>query len=127
MGICGEGCNHIIDTTIASALRAVRLVGIKGVFIYGEDRIIGPASRPAEYHELRRGKPLREQTLRPEQPQWAESIRPLDNEPIIAKRTQNAFVGTQLDSWLRSWYIGHLVDGWLQFQIMFVLLDGWGI
>ena len=108
-GDCGDACNAVIQANIAPALRAARSIGIKGVFTYGEDRILGPASRPAEYHELRRGCPLHPQTLRPRQPEWAECIAPLESEPIIAKRTQNAFVGSQLDSWLRSWQIDTLI------------------
>ncbi len=108
-GDCGAECNAVIEANIAPALAAARSVGIKGVFIYGEERIQGPASRPAEYHELRRGRPLRPQRIRPMQPEWAASIRPLDHEPVINKRTQNAFVGSQLDSWLRSWQIETLI------------------
>jgi nicotinamidase-related amidase len=108
-GDCGEDCNLVIQTNIAPALQAARLVGIKGIFTYNEDRIIGTASRPAEYHEVRRGNPLREQTLRPMQPKWIDCIEPHDDEPIIAKRSQNAFVGTYLDSYLRSWQIETLI------------------
>jgi len=108
-GDCGDECNKVIRVKIAPALHAARSVGMKVVFVYGEDRIIGPASRPAEYHELRRGRPLRLQTIRPYQPEWANCIAPLDHEPIIGKRAQNAFVGSQLDSWLRSWQIETLI------------------
>ncbi len=84
-------------------LQAARLAGIKGVFIDDEGRIDGPNSRPAEYHELRRGKPLREQVLHPAQPIWADCIAPHNDEPTIAKRSQDAFVNTYLDTYLRSW------------------------
>ncbi len=72
-------------------------------------RIVGPASRPTEYHELRRGKLLREQSLRPVQPWWADCIAPYNDEPTIAKRSQNAFVGSYLDTYLRSWKIETLI------------------
>lgn len=106
---CGEDCNRVIRTNIAPALQAARLVGIKGVFTYNEERIVGPASRPAEYHELRRGKLLRHQLLRSIQPGWADCIEPRSDEPTIPKRTQNAFVGTYLDTYLRSWKIETLM------------------
>ena len=108
-GDCGDDCNAVIRTHIAPALQAARSVGIKGVFVYGEERLLAPASRPAEYHELRRGKPLRPQQIRPSHPEWAEPIAPLDDEPLIAKRAQNAFVGSQLESWLRGWQIETLI------------------
>jgi nicotinamidase-related amidase len=108
-GDCGEDCNTIIRTNIAPTLHAARLVGIKGIFIYNEEYIVGPASRPAEYHELRRGKPLPEQSLRPKQPRWADCIAPHHDEPTIAKRSQNAFVGSYLDTYLRSWKIETLI------------------
>ena len=108
-GDCGDGCNRVIRTNIAPALQAARAVGIKGVFIYGEPRILAPASRPAEYHELRRGTPLHPQQIRPSQPEWDASIAPRADEPIFAKRAQNAFVGSQLDSWLRAWQIDTLI------------------
>jgi len=94
----------------------VRSIGMKAVFVYGEDRIIAPASRPAEYHELRRGRPLHDQSIRPSQPKWADCIAPLTDEPLIAKRSQNAFVGTQLDSWLRSWQIETLITVGFSFK-----------
>lgn len=108
-GDCGDDCNTVIQANIAPALQAARSVGMKVVFVYNEEPILAPASRQAEYHELRRGRPLRQQTIRPHQPLWADCIAPLDDEPIIAKRTQNAFVGSQLDSWLRSWQIETLI------------------
>jgi nicotinamidase-related amidase len=115
-GDCGEDCNRIIQTNIAPALHATRVIGIKSVFVYGEERIIGPASRPTEYHELRRGKPLRQQMVRPLQPVWADCIEPLNHEPMIAKRSQNAFVGTYLDSYLRSWNIETLIVAGFSFK-----------
>lgn len=108
-GDCGDSCNTVILTHIASALHAARQLGMKAVFVYNEGRIIAPASRPMELHELRRGKLLRKESLRPMQPTWADSIAPRADEPIIAKRSQNAFVGTYLDSYLRGWGIDTLL------------------
>jgi nicotinamidase-related amidase len=108
-GDCGAACNTVIRTNIAPTLQATRLAGIRGVFIYNEEPIVGPASRPSEYHELRRGKPLPKQSLRPVQPKWADCIAPYKDEPTIAKRSQNAFVGSYLDSYLRSWKIETLI------------------
>jgi nicotinamidase-related amidase len=108
-GDCGTECNAVIQTHIAPALHAARQVGMKAVFVYNEGRILAPASRPAELHTLRRGSPLTEVSLRPVQPTWADSITPRADEPIIAKRSQNAFVGTYLDSYLRSWGIDTLL------------------
>ncbi len=115
-GDCGQECNTVIRTTIAPALAAARSVGIKGIFTYDEGRIHGPASRPAEYHELRRGKAPREQLLRAAQARWADCIAPKDNEPTIAKRTQNAFLGTYLDNYLRSWKIETLITVGFSFK-----------
>ena len=108
-GDCGVDCNMVIRTNIAPALQAARLVGIKGVFIYNEGRIVGSNSRPTEYHELRRGKPLPEQGLRPAQPTWADCIAPHNDEPTIGKRSQNSFVSSYLDTYLRSWKIETLI------------------
>jgi nicotinamidase-related amidase len=115
-GDCGEDCNRIIRTSIASALQATRSIGIKSIFVYSEERIIGPASRPAEYHELRRGKTLRQQRVCSIQPEWADCIEPRSDEPTIAKRSQNAFVGTYLDSYLRSWNIETLLVAGFSFK-----------
>ncbi|GAB4515001.1 MAG: hypothetical protein OHK0046_17870 [Anaerolineae bacterium] len=108
-GDCGTECNAVIQTHIAPALYAARQVGMKAVFVYNEGRIIAPASRPTELHELRRGKRLPDDAPRPIQPTWAESIAPRVDEPIIAKRSQNAFAGTYLDSYLRGCAIDTLL------------------
>lgn len=108
-GDCGTECNAVIQTHIASALYAARQVGMQAVFVYNEGRIIAPASHPTELHTLRRGSPLSEGSLRPMQPTWADSIAPRADEPIIAKVSQNAFVGTYLDSYLRGWGIDTLL------------------
>ena len=108
-GDCGAECNAVIQTHIAPTLYAARQMGMKAVFVYNEGRIIAPACRPTELHELRRGKLLRKESLRPMQPAWADSIAPHADEPIIAKRWQNAFVGTYLDSYLRGWGIDTLL------------------
>lgn len=108
-GDCGADCNTVIATHIAPTLAAARRIGIKPVFVYNEGRISGTASRPSEYHELRRGKQLSTAGLRPTQPWWADTIAPHDDETIIPKRAQNAFVGTLLDSYLRSWEIDTLL------------------
>jgi nicotinamidase-related amidase len=115
-GDCGDDCNTVIQNNIAPTLQSIRSVGMKAVFVYGEDRIIAPASRPAEYHEFRRGHPMRDRSIRPSQPTWADCIAPLASEPLIAKRSQNAFVGSQLDSWLRSWQIDTLITVGFSFK-----------
>ncbi len=108
-GDCGEACNVVIQTHIAPTLHTVRQLGMKVVFVYNEGRIIAPSSRPTELHELRRGLPLGQESLRPITPTWADCIAPRADEPIIAKRAQNAFVGTYLDSYLRGWGIDTLL------------------
>lgn len=105
-GDCGEACNTVIKTKIAPALQAARAVGITGVFIYGDGWLPdGPASRASEYHRFRRKAGSHREIWRPSQPWWMDCIAPLDDEPTIAKKAQNAFVNSYLDTYLRSWAI----------------------
>jgi nicotinamidase-related amidase len=105
-GDCGEACNTVIKTKIGSALHAARTTGIKGVFIYNNGWLPdGPASRGSEYHRLRRKRPVHREIWRPGQPRWMDCIEPLDDEPTIAKKAQNAFTNSYLDTYLRSWAI----------------------
>lgn len=109
-GDCGEAGNKVINENIAPALQTARSVGIRPIFIYGDGWLPdGANSRAAEYHRTRRGHPPHQEQWRPGNPAWAESIAPLDGEPLIGKKAQNAFVGTYLDIYLRTHNIDTLL------------------
>jgi nicotinamidase-related amidase len=102
-GDCGPLCNKVIEDMIAPVLQAARLIGVKPIFIYGDGWLPdGANSRAGEYHKTRRGFPPDIESWRPSQPIWTDSIKPLESEPLIAKKAQNAFVATFLDLYLRS-------------------------
>lgn len=108
-GDCGPLCNEVIERRIAPVLRAIRTVGIKAVFLYGEPLPDGPCSRPGEYHWTRRGSQQPPVSWRPSQPTWAASINPRAGEPMIAKSAQSGFVNTYLDRYLRAWGIETII------------------
>ncbi len=109
-GDCGELCNKVIDDTISPSLQAARSIGIKPIFIYGDGWLPdGLNSRASEYHRTRRGHSPHQENWHPSHPTWAESIKPIDGEPLIGKKAQNAFVATYLDMYLRSHNIDTLL------------------
>jgi nicotinamidase-related amidase len=102
-GDCGPLCNQGIEKHIAPTLQAVRSVGIKPIFLYGEPLPDGPHSIPGELHWTRRDEQQPPVSWQPSLPTWALSIRPLPDEPTIAKSAQSGFVNTYLDRYLRAW------------------------
>jgi len=108
-GDCGPLCNQVIEKHIAPTLHAVRTVGIKPIFLYGEPLPDGPHSMPGELHWTRRNEQQPPVSWQPSQPSWASSIRPLPDEPTLAKSAQSGFVNTYLDRYLRAWGIDTLL------------------
>jgi len=104
-GDCGPSCNQVIEKYIAPTLQAVRTVGIKPIFLYGEPLPDGPHSKPGEIHWTRRDERQPPVPWNPIQPSWSPYIRPNQGEPTIAKSAQSGFVNTYLDRYLRAWGI----------------------
>lgn len=92
---------QVISRTIRPTLAAVRLIGMKAIFIYGGDHY-DPNSINLELHGTRRGR-MRKQTVWPlPQPAWFSGVEPDTEDPIIEKCGQNAFRETSLDYYLRT-------------------------
>jgi len=108
-GDCGPLCNKVIEKQIAPTLQAIRSVGIKAVFLYGEPLPDGSHSLPGELHWTRRAEQQPQVDWRPSQPTWSPSINPDHDEPMIAKSAQSGFVNTYLDRYLRSWGIDTII------------------
>jgi nicotinamidase-related amidase len=104
-GDCGPLCNEVIEKHIAPTLHAVRTVGIKPIFLYGEPLPDGPHSLPGELHWTRWDEKQPPVSWKPSQPIWSPSISPLQDEPTFAKSAQSGFVNTYLDRYLRAWGI----------------------
>ncbi len=81
-----------MESNLASLLRAWRLNGWPVVHVRHD------STEPSS-------------TYRPGQPgnAFKPEVAPLNGEAIIAKRTNSAFIGTDLEPWLRGREIGNLV------------------
>jgi nicotinamidase-related amidase len=116
-GDCGVACNQVINENIAPALQGARAGAITPIFIYGDGWLPdGVKSLAREYHGQRRGLSLDKEEWRPNTPWWSESIAPVTGEPLIGKKSQNAFVGTYLDLYLRSHNIDTLLLAGFSFK-----------
>ncbi len=92
---------QVLRKTIAPTLEAVRSIGMKVVFIHGDEH--GDAkSMFTELHRTRRKQKYKPRAWQPTTPVWIPSIEPTEKDTIIEKNAQSAFRATSLDHHLRT-------------------------